>query len=115
MDRNGQVYLLDLYCGKTFDNLKQNSHISIVYVDEHKFRGYSLKGKARIIQKDKLKPKIIKDWENKIASRITQRVIRNIRGERGHGRHPEALLPNPKYLIVMKVEEIVDLTPHHIK
>lgn len=115
IDGNGQVYLLDLYRGRTYDNLKQNPHISVTYVDEHKFRGYSLKGKAKIIQKDKLKPQTIKAWEDKIASRITQRVLKNIRGERGHSRHPEALLPKPEYLIVVKVEEVVDLTPHHLK
>lgn len=115
MDENGQVYLLDLYHMGTFNNLKRNPRISITCVDEHKFKGYSLKGKAKIIQKNKLKPQIIKAWEDKISSRITQRVLRNIRGERGHSRHPEALLPEPKYLIAMKVEEIVDLTPHHLK
>lgn len=29
--------------------------------------------------------------------------------------HPEALLPKPEYMIVMEVEEIIDLTPKHLK
>lgn len=115
INRTGSIYLRDLYRERTYDNLKRNSQISITGVDEHKFRGYCLKGKAKIIKTDKLKPNIIKAWEDRIASRITQRVLKNMHEEKGHPRHPEALLPKPQYLIVMEVEEIIDLTPHHIK
>ncbi|MBM3252643.1 MAG: pyridoxamine 5'-phosphate oxidase family protein [Candidatus Omnitrophica bacterium] len=111
----GRIYLLDLYRGKTFENLKQNPNISITAVDEHKFKGYCLKGRARIAQKDRLNPRIIGIWENKLTSRITHRFLKNIRGEKGHPLHPEALLPKPTYLIVMEAEKIVDLTPKHLK
>jgi predicted pyridoxine 5'-phosphate oxidase superfamily flavin-nucleotide-binding protein len=115
MSRDGLVYLLDLYRGKTHQNLKHNSRISVTAVDEHRFRGYCLKGNAIMMQSKELKPQLIKDWEDRITSRITQRLLRNIRQEKGHLRHPEALLPSPKYLIAMKVEEVIDLTPHHLK
>lgn len=116
ISRNGTIYLLDLYMGETFSNLRRNSNISITAVDEHRFKGYCLKGKVRLIEaSSRLKPYIIKEWEDRIASRITQRVIRNMRDEKGHPRHPEALLPGPAYLIVMRVKEIVDLTPHYLK
>lgn len=111
----GRVYLLDLYKGKTYENLKQNPNINITAVDEHRFRGYSLKGKAKIIKRNKLKSRIKKTWEEKITSRITHRIIRNIRGEKGHPRHPEALLPRPEYMILMEVKEVIDLAPRHIK
>ena len=112
---NGRIYLLDLYKGKTFENLKNNRHISISAVDEHKFIGYCLKGKVRIITGEEINPQIIKAWEERITSRLTRRVIRNIHEEKGHPRHPEALLPKPEYLIVMDAEEAIDLTPHHLK
>ena len=111
----GTIYLLDLYRARTYDNLRRDPQISITAVDEHKFIGYCLKGKAKIIKIEELKPQIIKTWEDRIASRITQRVLKNMREEKGHPRHPEALLPKPQYLIVMEVKEIIDLTPHHIK
>jgi general stress protein 26 len=115
MNKNGTVYLLDLYKGKTYENLKRNSQISLTAVDEHRFKGYCLKGKAKLIATDKLKPQIIKAWENKITSRITQRIIKNITQEKSHPRHPEALMPKPEYMIAMEVYEIVDLTPQHLK
>lgn len=111
---NGKVYLLDLYKEKTFANLKRNPHTTITAVDEHRFVGYSLKGKARILGEDKLTPHIIKAWEERITGRMTRRLIRNIQGEKGHSRHPEALLPKPEYMIVVEVSDIVNLTPQHI-
>jgi predicted pyridoxine 5'-phosphate oxidase superfamily flavin-nucleotide-binding protein len=115
INSSGLIYLLDLYQGRTYENLRKNPHISITAVDEHRFTGYCLKGKARMVIGDKLKPQIIKAWEGRITSRIASRLIRNVQGEKGHPRHPEALLPKPKYLIVMKTEEVVDLSPHSLK
>lgn len=115
ISRNGQVYLLDLYRGKTYENLKINPHVSITAIDEHKFIGYCLKGKAEMMPEGKLGAHIIKAWESRISSRLTQRLLKNIREEKGHLRHPEILLPRPQYMIVMEVEEIIDLTPHHLK
>lgn len=115
INRNGKIYLIDLYKGRTYENLKINPHISLTVVDEHKFRGYCLKGKAKIIAVDRLDSQIISAWENKLTSRITRRIIKNITQEKGHSRHPEALLPKPEYMIMMQVDEIIDLTPQPLK
>ena len=111
IDSDGTIYLLDLYTGKTRANLERNPAISLSAVDEHRFKGYSLKGTAEIIKEDELKSHIVKAWEEKITARIAHRLIKNLKGEQGHERHPEAQLPKPKYLIAMAVNEIVDLTP----
>lgn len=115
IDKNCKVYLLDLYKKKTFENLRHNPHISLTAVDEHKFKGYCLKGKARIVRSDRLSAHIINAWENKITSRIAHRFLKNIKGEKGHPMHPESLLPKPRYLIIVSVCEIIDLTPSHLK
>lgn len=115
IDKEGRIYLLDLYKQATFNNLKISPYISIVGVNEHKFKGYCLKGKARIISYEEMNTALIKAWEERVATRITQRVIKNIAEEKGRSHHPEALLPKPQYLIAMEVEEIIDLTPGHLK
>jgi len=112
--KDSKVYLLDLYRGKTRLNLQKNHNISIAAVDGHKFIGYSLKGSAKIVEKTRLGPHILKLWEEKITKRLSHRLIKNIKGEKGHPRHPEVLLPKPEYLIEVDVEEVVNLTPHHI-
>ena len=113
--KKGKVYLLDLYRGVTYNNLRRSRKISLTAVDEHKFIGYCLKGRARLIEREKVKNEIIKAWEDRITSRVTSRVLKNIREEKGHPRHPEVLLPKPQYMIAVEVDEIIDLTPHHLK
>lgn len=115
INKNGRVYLLDLYHAQTRDNLKRNARISITAVDEHKFIGYCLKGKAEMTPRKSISPSVIRAWEARIAGRLTQRLLKNIHEEKGHPRHPEVLLPEPQYMIVMEVKKIVDLTPQHLK
>ncbi|MDP2940679.1 MAG: pyridoxamine 5'-phosphate oxidase family protein [Candidatus Omnitrophota bacterium] len=115
ISRFGKAYLFDLYRRDTYRNLKRNPRISITAVNEHKFTGYCLKGKAGILAKGKLSPALASAWDARIAGRVTQRLLRNVRDEKGHPRHPEILLPEPEYLIEMEIEEVVDLTPRYLK
>lgn len=115
IDKRGRVYLLDLYRAKTYENLKKNPRISITGVDEHKFIGYCLKGKAKIVPRNRVSKRILKLWEDKITSRISHRLLKNIQGEKGHSAHPEALFPGPAYLIEVDVDEVIDLIPAHIR
>jgi predicted pyridoxine 5'-phosphate oxidase superfamily flavin-nucleotide-binding protein len=115
MEAECRVFLFDLYTGNTSRNLKANPRMSITVVDEERFKGYCLKGTARLVKRAEIDPAMIEEWRGKISGRITHRIIRSIQGVKGHPRHPEALLPVPKRLIVLDVDEIVDLTPGHIK
>lgn len=112
---DGKVYLLDLYMKGTFNNLKAKPDISVTAVDEHEFRGYSLKGRGSIVKREDLPPKIISKWDEKLTQRISNRIIKNIRNGKAQKQHPEALLPKPAYMVLVKVEEVIDLTPQHIK
>lgn len=113
-DKSELIYLFDAYKGKTYYNLGQNKKVAVTSVDEHKFIGYSIKGKAKIVKIKKL-PDYLRIWEEKISARISKRLIKNIKGEKGHKKHPEILLPNPEYLIAIKPKEVIDLTPRHLR
>ena len=115
IDKEDNIYLLDLYKQRTYENLKNNNHITLTVVDEHKFEGYCLKGKATIVDEKKVSSKTIEAWEKKITGRISQRILKNVHGQKGHPKHPEMLLPKPEYLIMMEVDKIVDLTPQILK
>ncbi|MFC1658552.1 pyridoxamine 5'-phosphate oxidase family protein [Candidatus Omnitrophota bacterium] len=115
INSKGLIYLLDLYQGKTYENLKTNPYLSITRVDEHRFTGYCLKGKAELVASSKLEPEIITAWQDRLTSRITRRLIKNVQGEKGHSQHPEALLPKPEYMIVMEVSEVINLSPQPLK
>ena len=115
IEKQGKVYLIDLYRGSTFKNLKNKPIASITSVDEKHFKGFTLKGKASIVEKKDFDSKHIKVWEEKVIKRISQRLIKSVQEEKGISSHPEAHLPPAQYLIELEVEEIVDLTPGHIK
>ena len=115
IDPSGMIYLIDVYYGLTAENIKANPRINISAVDEHKFMGYCLKGKARVMLDDEISQDFIKSWEDNITSRLTQRLLRNLAQDKSHNHHPEASLPKPKHLIILDVEEIVDLAPYHLR
>lgn len=112
--REGRIFLFDLYRQITHQNILRNPHISITAFDEHKFKGFCLKGRARIVQDADIDARLIQAWEDRISGRLTQRLLKNIKEDKGAKHHPEALLPKPEYLIVMETEEIINLTPHHL-
>jgi hypothetical protein len=113
IEKNGRVFIIDLFRAKTFRNLKKDPAISITAVDEHQFAGYTHKGSARIVEMDDTHAHIVSGWQKKMAQRIARRMIRNIRDDKKSERHPESHLPRPQYLIEMHVEKVVDLAPAH--
>ncbi len=115
IEKEGKVYLMDLYLARTFNNLKKNTSITITAVDEHKFLGYVLKGEARMIQREEIKSHMIENWEKRVMQRISKRMSRSIKEGKKDSRHPEIYLPQPEYLIEMQVDEVVDLAPAHLK
>ncbi len=113
--KEAEVYLIDLYKKDTYANLQRNPTLSITAVDEDQFIGFTLKGRATIVKRDKVEDKSIQQWEKKIIGRISKRVIRNVKKDKSSTKHPEAKFPVPEYLIKMKVDQIIDLTPTHLK
>ena len=115
IDPSGQIYLVDVYYGLTAENIKRNPQVSISAVDEHKFMGYCLKGKAKVISNHEISQEFIKYWEDNITARLAKRLLHNLSQDKSHPHHPEASLPPPKHLIVIAVEEIVDLALHYLR
>jgi len=115
IDPIGKIFLMDVYHGSTCENIKRNPQISISAVDEHKFMGYCLKGRGQILSDNNMSQEIVKIWEDNITSRLAKRLLRNLNEDKSRGHHPEASLPHPKHIIAVEVEEIVDLTPSHLR
>ena len=111
IEAEGKVYLIDLYRARTYKNLLRNPVMSLTFVNERKFAGYTLQGKASIVEKDDIADHIIKEWEEKVIQRISQRLINNLQKGQEVNAHPEAAFPHPKYLIEVDIENIVDLAP----
>ncbi|MCQ9207349.1 MAG: pyridoxamine 5'-phosphate oxidase family protein [Omnitrophica bacterium] len=112
----GKILLLDLYKGVTYKNIKRHPHVTLTVIDEKRFKGYSIRGKAKIIKENALPKSKVTMWQEKLAKRIARRVISHVKEEiPGNEGIPEARFPFPKYIIEISVERIIDLTPHKLK
>jgi len=112
----GKIFVLDLYKGQTYKNIKKNPNVALTVIDDHNYTGYSIQGKAKITKENTISDKKMKVWHDNLAKRIARRVIRHVKNEvSGHEGIPEARFPIPKHLIEIDVEKIVDLAPHKVK
>jgi len=68
-----------------------------------------------LLMSEDISQEIIKTWEDKITSRLTKRLLRNLSENKSRRHHPEASLPFPKHIILIEVEDIVDLAPFNLK
>jgi len=81
------VVFADLYSHQTKNNLKKNPNIAITVVNPAGYKGYQLKGKAKIIEHGPEYDKLSKQIQ-----------------EGGQLKHPEA-----KYAVKVKVDKIIDI------
>lgn len=116
VDPKGRICVLDLYRGRTYKNISKNPRVTLTAIDERRFRGYSIKGKARVVNDRALPKKKLSAWQDKIAKRIARRLINHVKEETpDHEDIPEARFPFPKHIIEIDVSEIVDIAPHRAK
>jgi general stress protein 26 len=116
VDSKGKIFILDLYKNRTYRNIKRNPHVTLTTIDERAFKGYSVKGRAKIIKEGAVPKNKLEIWHAKLATRIARRLIRHVKGESaGHEGIPEARFPLPKYIIEVSAEKIVDLAPQKLK
>ena len=111
IEEGGYVYLMDLYHGRTRRNLQCNPHISVIAIDEERFRGWQLRGTAEIVTAGPEFEAHLPAWERLSIRRTTDRLLRNIGKGVKTPHHFEVHFPTPKYLIKVKVDEIIDLAP----
>ncbi|MFC1808752.1 pyridoxamine 5'-phosphate oxidase family protein [Candidatus Omnitrophota bacterium] len=105
----GRIYVIDLYYGRTWRNLKRNNHITLCALDERHFRGYQFKGTGKVLKITPDHNHFVDVWHKKVSSRITHRLIENLREDK-KTHHHEAHFPPPKAIIEVEVKEIISLT-----
>ena len=110
IEKDGIVRIIDLYSNRTLNNLLKDSNISITSVNEATYRGYTLQGRARVIDRDDIEEEILQSWKEKIVQRISSRVVSGVQaGSKSEG-HYEAELPmEPAYLIEVEIDNVINL------
>jgi len=115
IDPCGKIYVVDLFCRNTLANLRRDSNITVTAVNNKSFSGYTIKGKASLIDKPDISKDMRGKWEERILKRISKRVISDVQKEKSTPYNPESLLPKLCSLIEIIAEEIIDLTPKNLK
>ena len=116
VDRRGRIYILDLYKGRTYANIIRNPNVTLTTIDDRTFKGYSIQGKAKIIDKKFVSRRKMQLWHERLAKRIAKRIVRHVREETSGRRGiPEARFPIPRYLIEVSIRKIIDLAPERLR
>lgn len=107
----GRILLLDLFFNETYRNLQNCPTISITALDNNNFIGYTLQGKAAIVPRENIPLRLLQEWDDRIVSRVSKRMARNVKlGTKSEIHHEMKLPVHPKYLIEVIIDNIVDLS-----
>ena len=113
--KGDEIFLLDLYKTHTYNNLRQCKKVGVTAIDASSFKGYTIKGYAKIVSIKKAHNELLSLWEENIMRRMSHRVLSHVKKDLPSKYHPEVLLPHPQYIIVVKAKKIIDLVPQLIK
>ena len=112
INKNGTLYVIDLYHHNTYNNLKRSPVVNVTSIDEKKFLGWALQGTAKIVPQDEINDEISLEWKKRVIKRIIDRIISNVKvHKKEHGVSEVHLPEDPKYLIEIDVKKIFNLRP----
>jgi predicted pyridoxine 5'-phosphate oxidase superfamily flavin-nucleotide-binding protein len=114
VDPEGSIYFLDLYEGKTRNNLEKSPKVALTVFSVKEFKGYQFKGEAVLIHSGPLFEEMARTWVEKRRTLLSRRISENVRKGFSHGRS-ETRLPEPKYLVKVEVREIYNLVPESLR
>ena len=114
VDPRGFIYFIDLYRGKTRNNIKHDPRVALTVFSVREFQGYQFKGVASLIEAGPKFDRMAKAWFAKRRAVLAKRIVHNIRHGHSHGRS-ETSLPRPKYLVRVRVNKIYNLAPSSLR
>ncbi|HOW59826.1 MAG TPA: pyridoxamine 5'-phosphate oxidase family protein [Candidatus Omnitrophota bacterium] len=102
------IYLIDYVIGKTITNLKENSLVSVSFMDYESLEAYRLNGKTQLIERGKVFDAILKEWDKKLLKFSTDRVIEAVRtGKKSH--HFELEMTERFVVLKIKITDVIKI------
>lgn len=102
------IYLADYVFGRTYINLKKNSHVSISTINLNTLVGYQINGIARIITGGPEFKKMIKEMQAKQVKFSASRLIEGLHKETRY-KDFEVNLPEKVCIFKIRIEEIAEI------
>jgi nitroimidazol reductase NimA-like FMN-containing flavoprotein (pyridoxamine 5'-phosphate oxidase superfamily) len=104
------LYMVDCVMGKTWLNIQANPRVSIPVMDIDTLIGYRINGRAKVIDGGAQNQELLDELTNKQIKLSTERIVRNIRQEKGK-RNLEVQFPDTVGMFVVEVENVVEIGP----
>lgn len=111
--RPNKVFYLDHKFTTTYNNLKNNPHLSISFMDDVNFTGYRLSGKGKILHSGKEFKAASKQWEKRLIRYEADRMLRRITGHHS-AREAENALPADFVIVLFIAENGAVIKPDRI-
>ena len=105
------VYLVDYIIGRTFRNLSLNPRASLSFMDSNSLTGFQINGKVTLVESGKEYDDILKQMQQKQIDLSIKRVIEGVERGKGH-KNFEMTIPEQFVIIKLKIEELVEMSPH---
>ncbi|MDC0977747.1 pyridoxamine 5'-phosphate oxidase family protein [bacterium] len=104
----GTICFLDLFCKNTRKNLETNPKLALAIIDYKNFRGFQFKGSTEMISSGPEFEQAKLDWHlikhNRFQDRVRKNISRLVKDPTS-----EYNMPEPKYLVKLHVEKIINL------
>ena len=104
------VYFVDYSIGKTAENLKVNSVVSLSFIDLNSLLGYILNGTVEIIEKGKIYDECLRELREKAIELSVERVIQGVHGGKSH-KDFESEIPERFLIYKVKIEGGSEISP----
>lgn len=105
---NNIIYLADSVFGRTLDNLKINSRVSLSTVDMDTLTGYQINGACELLKRGAEYKKILKEMEAKEIKVSVTRLIEGLHKEKKY-KDFHVALPKNVCIFKIKIEDIISI------
>jgi predicted pyridoxine 5'-phosphate oxidase superfamily flavin-nucleotide-binding protein len=102
------IYLVDCTIGKTWENLKKNSKVSLSFVDEESLKGYQINGEAVVLEGKSIGMELRKILEEKEVALTVKRIVSGIHE---HKKHEDFEMGMSDKFVIFKINlnEVVEI------
>jgi len=102
------IYLVDCTIGKTWENLKKNSKVSLSFVDEESLKGYQINGEAVVLEGKSIGVELRKILEEKEVALTVKRIVSGIHE---HKKHEDFEMGMSDKFVIFKINlnEVVEI------
>ena len=100
------IYLIDHVMGQTVSNIRENSLVSVSFMDRDALEAYRMNGTAKVLKNGKTYDAMLKEWNKRVVKLSADRVIEAIQTGRKRG-HYAVEISEAFSILKIKIESVI--------